>query len=428
MKHSFLWTLLWFLLPIATYGQLTLEECQTLAKHHYPALAQYDLITLSEQYSVSNAARAWIPQLTFSAQATLQSAVATFPEPLEKLFAIQGVDIPGMRHDQYKVALDLRQNIWDGGAAKANKNLAKADATEQRTVLDVEMYKILERINGLYLGILLLDDKMRLMQHKIELLNAHFVLVQSHQANGIAMQSDVDAIEVELLTAQQEMVQMQSSYHNFRAMLEVFIGEPIGEHQLVMPSMDSEVSLFEIERPEITMYQAKQQKILAQEKLIKSASMPRFQLFAQGFYGYPGFDIFQSMLSNEWTLNGLVGVGISWNFSGLYTQKNKLTQLRTAAKMVQVQEDVFRFHSNIEQTQENGEILRLRKALELDERIVKLKNSMRKTFESKHRNGVINTTELLQKITEEHAAQLARSVRQIELIQAIYQLKFTINN
>ncbi len=428
MKHSFLWAILWLWLPIAAHGQLTLEECQTLAKQHYPALAQYDLITLSEQYSVSNAARAWIPQLTLSAQATLQSAVATFPEPLENMLAAQGVDMPGMRHDQYKVALDLRQNIWDGGAAKANENLAKADAAEQRTVLDVEMYKILERINALYLGTLLLDEKMQLMQHKIELLDAHFVLVQSHQTNGIAMQSDVDAIEVELLTAQQEMAQMQSSYHNFRAMLEIFIGEPIGERQLVMPSMESEVPLLEIARPELTMYQAKQQKLLAQEKLIKSASMPRFQLFAQGYYGYPGFDMFQSMMSNDWTLNGIVGVGMSWNFAGLYTQKNKLTQLRTAAKMVQVQEDVFRFHSNIEQTQENSEIVRLRKALELDERIVELKNSVRKTFESKHRNGVINTTELLQKITEEHAAQLARSVRQVELIQAIYQLKFTTNN
>ena len=42
-------------------------------------------------------------------------------------------------------------------------------------------------------------------------------------------------------------------------------------------------------------------------------------------------------------------------------------------------------------------------------------------------NGVIDTTDLLQKITDEANARSARSAREIELLKAIYQLKYTIN-
>lgn len=52
----------------ATYAQ-TLDECRQLAREHYPEIRQYDLISATEQYNLSNAARAWIPQIKLSAQA-----------------------------------------------------------------------------------------------------------------------------------------------------------------------------------------------------------------------------------------------------------------------------------------------------------------------------------------------------------------------
>lgn len=52
---------------------------------------------------------------------------------------------------------------------------------------------------------------------------------------------------------------------------------------------------------------------------------------------------------------------------------------------------------------------------------------MREAAESRLRNGVIDTNDLLGKITEEDAAATARSAREIELLKAIYELKHTIN-
>lgn len=58
------------LCPICLLSAQSLEECRRLAREHYPAIRQYDLISQSEKYNLSNAAKAWLPQLSLSARAT----------------------------------------------------------------------------------------------------------------------------------------------------------------------------------------------------------------------------------------------------------------------------------------------------------------------------------------------------------------------
>ena len=52
---------------------------------------------------------------------------------------------------------------------------------------------------------------------------------------------------------------------------------------------------------------------------------------------------------------------------------------------------------------------------------------MRKAAESKLENGEINTTDLLQKITDENVAIQNKISHEIELLQAEYRLKHTLN-
>ena len=69
----------------------------------------------------------------------------------------------------------------------------------------------------------------------------------------------------------------------------------------------------------------------------------------------------------------------------------------------------------------------MRRALADDDRIVALRRAVREAAEAKLRNGVIDTNGLLQTITDEAAASLNRSAREIELTKAIYDLKHTLN-
>ena len=407
-------------------AQVTLDECRRLAREHYPEIRQYDLVRRTEEYTLSNARRAWLPQLSFAAQATWQTEVPSFPNALAGMLAQQGIDMPGMNKDQYKAALELNQTLWDGGKSEADKRIARAEAAEQARSADVDLYALQGRVDNLFFGILLLVERIAQTQLTLDLLRSNLEKVRALQRNGVAMQSDADAVEAELLTVNQQLTQVAASRDSYRRMLEIFTGRPLGGEQLERPDA-SEPRSMESSRPELALFDATADKLTAQERLVKAATRPHFGLFAQGYYGYPGMDYFQSMMSPDWSWNAMAGVKMSWNFGAYYTRKNSLAKLRTAKEQVEMQREIFLFNTRLQTAEESGDIARLRKALADDDRIVALRRSVREAAESKLRNGVIDTDDLLRKITDEAAAATARSAREIELLKTIYELKHTIN-
>ena len=404
----------------------SLEECRRLAREHYPEIQQYDLISETEQYSISNAKRAWIPQVVLSGQATYQSAAPTYPEAFNAMIAANGLDMSGIRKDQYKLAIDVTQNIWDGGLSKANREIAQADAAEQRSRVDVALYDLQSRVDNIYFGILLLDERVAQTESLIEVLESNLNRMRVYYNNGVAMQSDVDAVEAELLVARQTLSQVEASRTSYRRMLEVFIGQELTDEKLQRPEMTDVVDRNSA-RPELALFEAQAAKLNAQRNAINVSLMPQFSAFAQAYYGYPGLDMFKSMVSSEWTLNAMAGVRMMWNVGAFYSKKNNMNKLNVAERQIAIQRDVFLFNTQMQTTQDDGEIARLRTAVDDDKRIVELRRSVRVAAESKLENGVIDATELLTKIADETTAILNRSMHEIELLQAIYRLKTTLN-
>lgn len=349
-------------------AQVTLDECRRLAREHYPEIRQYDLVRRTEEYTLSNARRAWLPQLSLAAQATWQTEVPSFPNALAGMLAQQGIDMPGMNKDQYKAALELNQTLWDGGKSEADKRIARAEAAEQARSADVDLYALQGRVDNLFFGILLLDERIAQTRLTLDLLRSNLEKVRALQRNGVAMQSDADAVEAELLTVNQQLTQVTASRDSYRRMLEIFTGRPLDGEQLERPDA-SEPRSMESSRPELALFDATADKLTAQERLVKAATRPCFGLFAQGYYGYPGMDYFQSMMSPDWSWNAMAGVKMSWNFGAYYTRKNSLAKLRTAKEQVEMQREIFLFNTRLQTAEESGDIARLRKALADDDRI-----------------------------------------------------------
>ena len=424
MKRFFL-TLFAVVCAAASSGQ-SLDECRRLARENYPAIRQYDLIAQTEQYNLSNAARAWIPQVALSGQATYQSATPTYPEAFKTILQANGVEMAGIHRDQYKVSIDVSQHIWDGGKSRADKAIAKAEAEEQRSRVDVSLYDLQSRVDNLYFGILLLDERKAQTEVLIELLASNLARLQTYYKNGVAMQADVDAVEAELLAARQTLGQVESSRMSYRRMLEIFIGQPLASDNLERPVMQ-QLQSRTLARPELALFEAQESILTAQRKAINVSLMPRFSAFAQVYYGYPGLDMFKSMVSSDWSFNAIAGVRVSWNIGAFYTKRNNLDKLNAAEKQIAVQRDVFLFNTQMQTTQDDGEIARLLQAITDDSRIVELRRRVRMAAESQLKNGVIDATDLLRKISDETAAALARSTHEIELLQSIYRLKTTLN-
>lgn len=418
-------TLGFVLLGLQLHSQ-TLEECHRLAKENYPEIKRYELIDKSEQYNIKNALMAWAPQINISGQATYQSATPTYPEVFDAFLALSGIDMLGIDKFQYKAAIDVNQTIWDGGYSKANLDIAKADAKAERTQNEIALYDLQSRVNDIYFGVLLLEERKAQTENLIEILESNLNRMRVYQRNDIAMQSDVDAIEVELLSAKQNLAQITSSLKSFRQMLEIFIGQKLKDEKLQRPAM-IQIANQTSNRAELQLFDIQKEKLSSQRKVINSSLMPHFSLFGQVYYGYPGLDMFKSMIENSPDLNAIAGIRMSWNLGGFYTRKNSLNKISIAERQIEIQKDVFLFNTSLQLSQNNSEIERLKQALEDDEKIIDLRRSIRIAAESKMENGLIDATELLQKINEESISLINRSQHEIELLQNIYKIKQTLN-
>lgn len=416
-----------FLAAASTSWSITLEECYRMVRDNYPLVKQYELNEAMSGFSFENAAMGYVPRITVSGQATYQSDVTAFPEIFESLMAMTGTDVAGLSKDQYKVQMELTQTIWDGGYSKARREAVKAEQEVSRLTLDKDMDELRKRVNQMYFGILLMETSLKANMCMDTLLVSNLDVAESAVRNGAALQSDVDNIRVELLSLRQQRRQLESSIRTYKDMLAIMIGRKIDdtevfetpEPRIIEPDMNL--------RTELQLFDARIREIETQKKMLDVAVMPKFAFFAQGWYGKPGLDIFNDIMYNKMSWNGIAGITFKWDISGFYTRKNDLRKIEMSQRSIELQRDAFLWNTDIQQTQISKEIDRMYDIKASDDEIVRLRSSVRQASESKYRNGVITVNDLLRDIMNENNAVIERSRHELELLKNIYDLKIVLN-
>ena len=168
-------------------------------------MKKYNLIEQTTSYSIKNINRGYLPQLSFNGQASYQTDAANLPDVLSDMLESNGYDYKGLGKDQYKLALDLNQVIWDGGNMEAQKKVTKLEGKVQTAQTDVDMYAIRERVNELFFGILFIEDKIKLNQELQTLLQDNCRKLENRLAHGTAMKADVNVMRAEYLKAKQDL-------------------------------------------------------------------------------------------------------------------------------------------------------------------------------------------------------------------------------
>lgn len=139
-------------LPTALHAQLTIDEAQQLARENYPAIKQYELITASRYFTLDNALKAWLPQVSLNGRASYQSDVTKLPIDLSQM----GINYKGLNRDQYDAHIMVNQQIYDDGQISLRRNIARAQADVETEKLNVTLYDIRHRVSQLFFGILLI--------------------------------------------------------------------------------------------------------------------------------------------------------------------------------------------------------------------------------------------------------------------------------
>lgn len=403
----------------------TLEECQQAAERNYPLIKQYDLIARTTDYTVANIRKAWLPQVTAGAQATLQSDVAAWPEQMQTLLDQMGVDLKGLKKDQYRVGIDLNQTLYDGGSISSQAAVARAQGDVESAQTAVSLYTIRQRVNEMYFAMLLLDENISLTQAKQELLVASEKKLESMYKHGTAARSDYDAIRAERLGLDQRLTSLKSRRQAMARMLSAFCGIEVTTP--VKPAV-TDVSLAANHRPELTLFDSQLRLADARDRQLNAQLMPRINLFASGFYGYPGYNMFEDMMRHRWSLNGLVGVKLNWNIGALYTRKGDKAKVGLQRQMIEANRETFLYNNRLDQIRLDEELALYRELAQQDAEIIDLRTSVRKAAESRMNHGIIDVNDLIKEINNEHAARVTHSTHEIEALKRIYDIKFTMND
>ena len=414
------------MLPVMAPAQ-TLEECQRAAEQNYPLIRQYDLIEKTTELTVANIGKGWLPQVSASAQATYQSDVVAFPDQFKQLYQQMGLDMKGLKKDQYRVGIDVSQTIYDGGVISSQKAIAREQGKVQTAQTEVNLYNVRKRVNEMYFALLLLDDQIKLNNDLQELLLGNEKKLASMVKNGTAAESDLQSVKAERLNVIQQKTNLESQKRMLQTMLSTFCG--IEVTAVEKPIVNVAVAQQQTgQRPELKALDAQIGLLNAQEKALNSALMPKLGVFAQGYYGYPGLNMFEDMMSRDWSLNGIIGARLTWNIGALYTRKNDKAKLQLQRDLTESNREVFLFNNRLEQIQQNEEITRYKKLMADDDEIISLRSAVRKAAESKLSHGIIDVNDLVREINAENAARVSQSMHEIEMLKEIYDNKFTTNN
>ena len=411
---------------------ITLKESLQMAHDNYPAIRQYQLIEQTRDFTLENASKGWLPQVSTSAGAY------AFTDPIKsnEQIARMGIDF---KNYMVNASVTIRQNLYDGGEIAAQKEVTSAQSEVQKHQLHVSMYGINERVQQIYFSILLLDEQIVLNELHQKDLSTSEKNIRSLIKGGIANQSDLDAILVECLKLKQQKDAIVVSRQAYLQMLGVFIGkELMVSEKLEKPSMESNVlrtpegttsdsssSLFlaknwGINRPELQYYDSQNLLIDARRKQLDTRLRPTLSLFGMGMLHSKVSDMI-----NYGMLAG--GISLSWNIGALYTRKNDIRKLEVQRQMNDIQREVFLFNNRLQNEQEYGIIASLRKQIAQDTEIISLRESIRSKSDRKVQLGTESVNELVRDINAVNLAKTQKAMHEIQLLQEIYKLKY-INN
>ncbi|MGE0587285.1 MAG: TolC family protein [Cyclobacteriaceae bacterium] len=399
--------------------ELTIERCYEQARANYPLIKTKALIEQSKEYSIANIQSGFLPQVSLNAQATYQSAVTQVP------LSVPGFEIETLSKDQYKIYGEVNQTIYDGGTIKNQKQLTETSSRIEDQKLEVELYQIRERINQLFFGILLVEeqtDQIKLLQKDLQRNISH---TESAIRNGTAFKTNLDILHAEYLKAEQRVIEMNAARHAYLSMLGLFINQSLPESTtLVKPQVLLIANEPEIDRPELTLLNYQNDLYKSQYQLGKTKNSPRVGLFLQAGYGRPALN----MLLNDFDAYYIGGVRLNWTLGGLYNSKRDKELFTLNTQKIEVQRENFLFNTSLITNQQQQELDKLRKLIDVDDQIIALRERIAKTAEVQQENGVITTNDYLRELNAEDQAKQNKLLHEMQLLMSMYAYQNTIGN
>ena len=180
----------------------TLDSCLRWSAQNYPIYRQSERFKEQMVLNVQGIKETWIPKVNLNIQGTYQTEVVQF-------------NIPGFTtnfpHDAYLGSLVVEQLLFDGGISRKQVQLEQMNTEVEIQKNKVEVYRVVDRVNQVYMAILLAKANISMLELLQDNLMKRSVNVAAGVSNGLVLQTQLDEIEVELLKTQQQLIEAKEN-------------------------------------------------------------------------------------------------------------------------------------------------------------------------------------------------------------------------
>lgn len=393
---------------------LPIDSCYAFALRNYPLIKQYGLIEKSRDYTLSNANKAYLPQVSLT-------AIAGY------IFGGLPGTAPGGESNKFQfIGLgQVNQTIWDGGATKTQKSIISASSETDKASVDVQVNELRSRVNQLYFGILLVDEQLKQIKIQDTILGNNINRVKQLNDNGLAYKTDVDEIKVERLKLDQQREEFNYTRNGYITMLSLLTGVRISyQTELVKPVLDARLADLEINRPELSLYKSQRNLVNAQAGMQRVNLMPKIGFLGAGIMLAPGTNFGPSKFSSV----GVAGLSASWNISGLYRNSNDKQITQQQLLMIDAQEETFLFNTRFQMAQAAANISKQRAILSQDDQIIGLRQTIREGYQLKYDTGAGTLIDLLNATEREGDSRALKALHEMQLLMTMYDYKTITGN
>lgn len=414
MKKIFLFTLIFYSLagniPVGAQNRITLDECQKKASEHSPLQKQKLYLESIEQLNSQSAQAINYPMLQLNAQASYQSDVFSLP------FRLPGIDSPIIPQDQYKVAVDFYQNIYNGGVSRSVRKIENAKMEADLQALEVDLYKIREIVNSLYFGILKGQEQIQIIGNTREVLNNQKQIIESGIEAGAALPMSVKLLEKEIVSMDQKLIEIEFARSSLLDMLGLWIETPLdNETVLEIPEPENNNTPVSVIRPESKQFSLQMDLLESQKSSLTASRIPDIGIFGTAGLGYPNpMNWFEVELSPYW----MAGIKLSWNIIdyGKASRDREVLGLRQQS-LLSVKEN-FERTVEINMTKQTSDILKYQQLIEKDREIVQLQEEITNVVSSQLRNGIVNSNDYVEEVNKGLNAEITLRLHEIDLSKA----------
>lgn len=419
-KAAGLTIILFSFLVLQAQQEVSLDQCYEMALANYPLTRQGELLVSSNELTLKNLNKNYLPKMVLNGQAHYQSDVTKVPVQDIPIFGVQQLD-----NDWYKISLDVNQVIYDGSTTSRQKDLEQVNLEINQQNLEVELFLLKQQINQVYFSIIFLEENNNILQIHKETLTARLKNIESGVKNGTVLASNEDILKAEILKMEQSIEEVSISRESAISIMKEYTALNLNNNTLfLLPEIYTDPNTYVNNRPEYVLFGMQQKKIETSKKLLGSKNLPRLSAFGQAGYGRPGYD----MLKNEFVDFYMIGARLSWNFWDWNHTKKEKEILTLQSSIITTQKETFDKHIRIDLENKVAGIRKAEGMITRDEAIIELREKITASSSAQLENGIITSTEYITELNSESKARLDLEIHKIELVKAKLDYQTTLGN